>query len=158
MGFGLLLTRHLGYEIACFLRGRVIAIETFRLRTIRKVELIEITDRVRQTVRESRAAEGFCIVFVPHTTAGVTINENADPSVAQDLIMQLREIAPADDRYRHSEGNSAAHIQASLIGASQTVCIDAGELRLGRWQGIFFCEFDGPRAREVFIQVIGAGR
>jgi secondary thiamine-phosphate synthase enzyme len=100
--------------------------------------------------------EGICFIFVPHTTAAVTINENADPSVSKDMIMELNKIVPFQDRYQHLEGNSPAHIKASLLGPSQTVFIESGRLVLGTWQGIFFCEFDGPRSRKVYVKVIKA--
>jgi secondary thiamine-phosphate synthase enzyme len=100
---------------------------------------------------------GICILFVPHTTAAVTINENADPSVAQDMIMALNKIVPFQDQYRHMEGNSPAHVKASLVGCSQVVIVQSGKLVLGTWQGVFFCEFDGPRNREVHVKVISEG-
>ncbi len=96
-------------------------------------------------------------VFVPHTTAAVTINENADPSVSRDILMELNKIVPFHDGYQHGEGNSAAHIKASLMGFSQTVFVESGRLVLGTWQGIFFCEFDGPRSREVYVRVVASG-
>jgi secondary thiamine-phosphate synthase enzyme len=98
--------------------------------------------------------EGVCFVFVPHTTAAVTINENADPSVIQDIVMELNKIVPFEDRYRHLEGNSQAHIKSSLVGCSQVVFVESGKLVLGTWQGIFFCEFDGPRTRKVFVRIM----
>jgi secondary thiamine-phosphate synthase enzyme len=98
--------------------------------------------------------DGICIVFIPHTTAGVTINENADPSVVQDIVMELNKIVLSKEPYRHKEGNSPAHIKASLVGCSQIVFIESGRLVLGTWQGIFFCEFDGPRHRKVHIKVM----
>jgi secondary thiamine-phosphate synthase enzyme len=113
--------------------------------------MIDITDRVAALVKESRIQDGSCLVFVPHTTAAVTINENADPDVPRDILASLDRIIPLSDRYRHAEGNAAAHIQASLFGASQTVFIESGRLVLGRWQSFFFCEFDGPRTRQVLI-------
>jgi len=101
--------------------------------------------------------EGLCVVYVPHTTAGITINEAADPSVKADLLMELNKIVPFQDRYQHTEGNSAAHIKATLVGSSVTIPITGGSLALGTWQGIYFCEFDGPRRRQVFVQVLGNG-
>ena len=98
--------------------------------------------------------EGVCIVFIPHTTAAVTINENADPSVIEDMAMAMNKIVPFEDRYRHLEGNSPAHIKSSLVGCSQTVFVESGKLVLGTWQGIFFCEFDGPRSRKVHVKIM----
>jgi secondary thiamine-phosphate synthase enzyme len=124
------------------------------IKTHSKVEFQDITDRVNDAVSQSGVEEGICIVFVEHTTAGVTINEHADPDVAADIIAQLDKIAPLQANYRHGEGNSAAHIKASIMGASLTTIIQYGELALGTWQGIFFCEFDGPRSRNVLVKVI----
>ncbi|MGD1151252.1 MAG: secondary thiamine-phosphate synthase enzyme YjbQ [Syntrophales bacterium] len=125
----------------------------FTVRTNAKAEMIDITDRIRILLKESRIKSGVCHVFVPHTTAAVTINENADPDVPLDILMELGEIVPFNDHYRHVEGNSAAHIKASILGASETVFIENGELVLGTWQSIFFCEFDGPRTRMVIIML-----
>jgi secondary thiamine-phosphate synthase enzyme len=116
--------------------------------------MIDITRSVEEIVRKSKVENGVCTIFVPHTTAAVTINENADPSVSHDLLMELNKIVPFEDHYRHTEGNSAAHIKASLVGSSLTVLIESGKIILGTWQGIFFCEFDGPRNRRVSIKVI----
>ena len=124
------------------------------IKTRSRVEFQEITDRVRDIVGESGVESGICVVYVPHTTAGVMINEHADPSVVEDIAAQLEIIAPQMGNYRHSEGNSAAHIKASLIGSSVTVIIQHGELTLGTWQGIFFGEFDGPRNRNVLVKII----
>ncbi len=118
--------------------------------------LIDITRRVEEAVRESGTESGLCIVFVPHTTAGVTINENADPSVRRDILMALAKAVPDSLPYAHAEGNSTAHVKASLVGSSVSVLIEAGQLRLGTWQGIFLCEFDGPRERHVLVQVMPA--
>ncbi len=131
--------------------------ETFQLKSSSKIEFIDITRSVAEIVRKAGVAEGICFIFVPHTTAAVTINENADPSVSRDMIMELNKIVPSQDRYRHLEGNSPAHIKASLMGPSQTVFLQSGELVLGTWQGIFFCEFDGPRNRQVYVKVMGVG-
>lgn len=117
-------------------------------------QILDITSQVQKVVRESRIAEGLCCVFVPHTTAGVTINENADPSVKQDIIMELNKVIPFNDSYSHLEGNSAAHIKASIIGSSVNVPVKNNNLLLGTWQGICFCEFDGPRQRKLFIKII----
>ena len=125
----------------------------FTVRTNAKAEMIDITDRIRILLKESRIKSGVCHVFVPHTTAAVTINENADPDVPRDILMELEKIVPPNDHYRHGEGNSAAHIKASILGASETVFIEDGDLVLGTWQSIFFCEFDGPRTRRVFVRL-----
>ena len=125
----------------------------FTVRTNAGAEMIDITDRIRALLREKRIKNGICHVFVPHTTAAVTINENADPDVPRDILMELDKIVPLNDHYRHSEGNSAAHIKASMMGASETVFIEDGELVLGTWQSIFFCEFDGPRTRKVIVRL-----
>jgi secondary thiamine-phosphate synthase enzyme len=117
-------------------------------------EFVEITSRVQQLVTESMIEAGTVICFVPHTTAAVTINENADPDVRRDILHKLSQVFPQQDDYRHSEGNSDAHIKASLVGSSVQVLIENGRLALGTWQGIFFCEFDGPRGRNVLIQIV----
>ncbi len=126
---------------------------TLTVKTGAKTELLDLTARIREVVRESGVAEGLCHVFVPHTTAGVTINENADPAVPADLLMVLNRVISDREPYRHLEGNSPAHIKASLMGAGITLIITGGRLLLGTWQGIFFCEFDGPRTRQVHIKV-----
>ena len=122
------------------------------VKTQAKEELVDITARIKEGLVSSGVKNGICHVYVPHTTAAVTINENADPSVKEDILMALRKIVPDSLPYRHSEGNSPAHVKASLIGSSVKVIIDEGQLALGTWQGIFFCEFDGPRSRRVFIK------
>jgi secondary thiamine-phosphate synthase enzyme len=129
-------------------------IETVYVKTSSKTDLIDITRSVVEAVRKSGLSDGICWVYVPHTTAAVTINENADPSVTKDILMELNKIVPFQDRYQHLEGNSSAHIKASLIGSSVTVFVESGRLVLGTWQGIFFCEFDGPRNRQVFVRVL----
>lgn len=121
-----------------------------------KVEMIDITGRVREAIRAGGVRTGLALVFVPHTTAAVTINENADPDVVADLLMELNKIVPFDDHYRHAEGNSAAHLKSSLVGAGATLIVEQGAPVLGTWQGIYFCEFDGPRRRQAHIQVVGA--
>jgi secondary thiamine-phosphate synthase enzyme len=126
---------------------------SFTIRTQTQCEMIDITERVEQKVRESGIKEGFCQIFVPHTTAAITINENADPDVLRDIIASLDRIVPLSNHYRNTEGNAAAHIKASLFGASQTVFIEEGRLVLGKWQSLFFCEFDGPRTRRVTIRL-----
>jgi len=125
---------------------------TIEVKTQAREELVDITARVREELVSSGIKDGICYVYVPHTTAAVTINESADPSVKEDILMTLRKIVPDSLPYRHSEGNSPAHVKASLIGSSIKVIIDEGQLSLGTWQGIFFCEFDGPRSRRVFIK------
>ena len=125
----------------------------FTVRTSSRAEMIDITDRIRTLLREKKIKNGICHVFIPHTTAAVTINENADPDVPRDILMELDKIVPLSDRYRHVEGNSAAHIKASILGASETIFIEDGELVLGTWQSVFFCEFDGPRTRTVIVRL-----
>lgn len=124
---------------------------TLTIRTQSRCEMLDITERIAEKVRESGIREGLCRVFIPHTTAAVTINENADPDVPLDILAALDGIVPLSGHYRHTEGNSAAHIKASLFGASQTVFIEDGRLVLGTWQSLFFCEFDGPRTRKVLV-------
>ncbi len=123
------------------------------VKTSSRVELIDITHLVEKVVSESKVKSGLCTIYVPHTTAAVTINENADPSVRRDIIKELNKMVPFDDNYSHLEGNAAAHIKASLIGPSETIMVDGGSLVLGTWQGIYFCEFDGPRNRKVMIRI-----
>lgn len=132
-------------------------LEKLHVKTSARTELVDVTESVRGIVRRTGVEDGVCYIFVPHTTAGVTINENADPSVPRDILMELNKMVPLEDRYQHIEGNSAAHIKASLIGFSQTVFVELGRLVLGTWQGIFFCEFDGPRSREVYVRVVASG-
>ena len=127
--------------------------ESFDVRTPGGTAFINITREVRRIVAASGVESGLCTVFVPHTTAGVTINENADPAVPHDTINELNKIVPLQHNYTHAEGNSAAHIKAGLMGSSAQVPIEDGEMALGVWQGVFFCEFDGPRGRKVYVQV-----
>jgi secondary thiamine-phosphate synthase enzyme len=122
------------------------------IRTTARCEMIDITDRVAALVKESGLQDGICCLFVPHTTAAVTINENADPDVPRDILAALDRIVPLADCYRHAEGNAAAHIKTSLFGVSQTIFIEEGRLVLGTWQSIFFCEFDGPRTRKILVR------
>lgn len=129
-------------------------IQTFSVKSLKQTEFIDITRSVVDIVQKAGVIDGLCILFVPHTTAAITINENADPSVPKDILMELNKMVPFEDRYQHTEGNSAAHIKASLIGCSRTLFIESGKLLLGTWQGIFFCEFDGPRNRQVHVKVI----
>ncbi len=121
-----------------------------------RTQLLDITSAIDKEVRGSGVQSGICHIYVPHTTAGITINENADPSVRSDILMELNKAVPFDDNYSHLEGNAAAHIKASIIGSSETVLVENGSLVLGTWQGIFFCEFDGPRSRKVYIKIIEA--
>jgi secondary thiamine-phosphate synthase enzyme len=133
-------------------------IHTFKVRTSTRTEFIDVSGLVQDAVKKAGVEDGICIIFVPHTTAAVTINENADPSVVQDMIMALNQIVPIQVPYRHREGNSPAHIQASLVGCSKIVFVQSGKLVLGTWQGIFFCEFDGPRNRQVHVKVVSEGQ
>lgn len=124
------------------------------IKTYSQVEFREITHKVREVVKESGVKSGICLVYVPHTTAGVMINEHADPDVVNDIATQLETMVPQRGKYKHGEGNAAAHIKATLIGSSVTVIIQYGDLALGTWQGIFFGEFDGPRSRNVLVEII----
>ncbi len=131
---------------------------TIRVETKHRDEMVELTRRVQQAVEEAGVREGSVIVYVPHTTAGITINENADPDVVRDFLKQLDEMVPwRQPFYRHGEGNSAAHVKASMMGSSVTILIRGGALVLGTWQGVWFCEFDGPRTRTVHVAVTGEG-
>ena len=123
------------------------------VKTTAKTELVDITSEIRKTVNASDITNGLCMVYVPHTTAAVTINESADPSVVTDILSIMNKIIPWDDGYRHLEGNSAAHIKSTLVGASELIAIENRTLLLGTWQGIFFCEFDGPRTRKVHVKI-----
>lgn len=129
-------------------------IQTLQVKTTQQTEFIEITSGVQEAVKKIGIENGLCIIFVPHTTAAITINEHADPSVSRDILMELNKMVPMSDHYHHLEGNSPAHIKSSLLGCSQMVLVEKGRLALGTWQGIFFCEFDGPRTRKVHIKVI----
>jgi secondary thiamine-phosphate synthase enzyme len=131
---------------------------TLQVRTSERQEMVRITRQLAQAVEEAGWQDGVCTVFVPHTTAGVTINENADPDVARDLLHALERIVPSDDpSYRHAEGNSAAHVKASMMGFSQAVIVRGGTLALGTWQDVIFCEFDGPRQRQLLVEFVPAG-
>jgi len=129
-------------------------IKEFNIKTRAGSEMLDITGEVGRIVAESGIEKGVCYIYIPHTTAGVTINENADPDVTRDILAELAKIIPWNDGYRHGEGNSAAHIKASMMGFSQVVFVENGSLVLGTWQGIYFCEFDGPRTRKVYVKVI----
>jgi len=124
-----------------------------RVKTKSRNELVDITPQVERAVEKSGIDEGICVLAVPHTTAAITVNENADPSVKADIIAKLNALVPAGDQYRHLEGNADAHIKATLVGPSEVLVVKDGRLSLGTWQGVFFCEFDGPRTRRVVIKV-----
>lgn len=124
------------------------------IKTSKGSQMIDITEIIRQDIRESGIKEGLAIVFVPHTTAGITINENADPDVLHDILLGLDKVFSKRSEYLHFEGNSDAHIKASYMGSSSTIIIENGELKLGTWQGLYFCEFDGPRTRKVYVKLI----
>jgi secondary thiamine-phosphate synthase enzyme len=126
------------------------------LQTHSRVEMIDITAAVQKAIREEKIEEGICLVYTPHTTAAVTINENADPDVSRDIISALEKIVPQSANYKHAEGNSPAHIKSSLVGASELIIIENGRLVLGTWQSIFFCEFDGPRTRKFIVKTLSA--
>jgi len=124
------------------------------VKTGRRNEFVDVTSLVADRIRESGVKSGLCVVYVPHTTAGITINENADPSVKADILSQLEKLVPHRGGYSHMEGNADSHIKASMIGHSVNLLIEDGRPVLGTWQGIFFCEFDGPRSRRLFIKII----
>jgi len=128
-------------------------IKEFSISTKSRTEFKDITGKIENIVRDANIKEGTCIVFCPHTTAGITINENADPAVREDIKNYFNEAVPYRANYTHTEGNADAHIKASLLGSSINLLIESGHLKLGTWQGIYFCEFDGPRQRNVFIRV-----
>lgn len=127
----------------------------YTIKSSKRIEFIDITDLVFQSLRESRVSHGVVNVFVPHTTAGVTINENSDPSVVEDIISWLARLVPTSEEFKHLEGNSDAHIKATLVGSSVNIPFSDSELNLGIWQAVYFCEFDGPRKRNVVVSVIG---
>ena len=127
--------------------------ETLRVKTERRTQLVDVTGLVERAVKASGVESGICYVYVPHTTAGVAINEHADPDVASDLEGVFDRLVPHLGPYRHSEGNTDSHAKAVLVGASQVIFVEDGRLLLGRWQGIFLCEFDGPRERKIFVKV-----
>lgn len=126
--------------------------QEIKVKTSSREELKDITSEVKRAVNESGVEDGIVVLYVPHTTAGVTINESADPDVATDIIGQLENIAPRDKGYRHREGNADAHIKSSLIGNTARIFVENGNLKLGTWQGVFFAEFDGPRSRKVWLK------
>ncbi|WP_456406909.1 secondary thiamine-phosphate synthase enzyme YjbQ [Caldithrix abyssi] len=124
------------------------------IRSTSRTEMIDITHQIQKAVTDSGLQNGLAVIFVPHTTAAVTINENADPTVQRDILYEINKVIPFEDGYHHFEGNSAAHIKSSLFGSSQTIIVENGQLQLGTWQGIYFCEFDGPRNRKIWIQLV----
>lgn len=129
---------------------------SFELATRDRNTFVEITDRVRQAVRESGVRSGLCVVYCPHTTAAITVNENADPDVVHDMLLWFDRVIPKHQTgFRHGEGNSDSHLKASLVGPSVTLLVENGAPVLGTWQGVYFCEFDGPRARRFHVQVVG---
>jgi secondary thiamine-phosphate synthase enzyme len=131
--------------------------DSFEVQTHRRTEFLDITDRVREAVRRRGVGQGVCVVYCPHTTAAITINENADPDVVHDILAWLQRTIPQQQAdFRHGEGNSDAHIKSSLVGASAMLLVESGDLVLGRWQGVYFCEFDGPRRRTVHVQCLGS--
>ncbi len=129
--------------------------ETIQIRTERRSHWTDITSRVRAAVRQSGIADGVCLISSPHTTAGITINENADPDVGRDFFWKLDAVFPQADAYHHVEGNSDSHIKAALVGFGAQVPVRDGDMVLGRWQGVYFCEFDGPRSRRFMVTVTG---
>ena len=124
------------------------------VKTREKTQLVDITSQINAIIGDSKIAQGHCMLYVPHTTAAVTINESADPSVKEDILMIINRIVPWQAEYRHLEGNSPAHIKSTLVGASELIAIENQRLVLGTWQGIFFCEFDGPRNRKVHVRIM----
>lgn len=129
-------------------------IHTLEIRTSRRTELKDVTAEIEEAVRDSGVQNGVCYLFVPHTTAGILINEGDDPAVARDIEATLDRLIPHRGDYTHAEGNSDSHIRSALVGSSETVFIERGRLALGRWQAIFFCEFDGPRSRELRLKIL----
>ena len=131
---------------------------TLEVKTSRRTQLLNLTPEVQQIVSSSAIASGVCHLYVPHTTAGITVNEADDPDVARDLETTLDRLVPCDASYRHAEGNADSHVKSSLVGVTRSIPIDAGRLLLGRWQGIFFCEFDGPRSRHLRLKLLPEGQ
>ena len=127
--------------------------DTFTLKTAGHMEMVDITDNVQRIIHTQKHEEGYCYLFNPHTTAGLTINEGADPDVQTDIVNAFQRMVPKDIPYRHAEGNSRSHVMASLMGSHLTIAVENGQLRLGTWQRIFFCEFDGPRTRKVHLRL-----
>ena len=130
--------------------------KTISISSRSRCEMIDVTSKVQEALMQSGIKNGFVTVYTPHTTAAITINENADPDVVHDILLTLNSLIPANlPGYRHGEGNSDAHVKSSLFGCSERVLLDSGKLKLGTWQGIYFCEFDGPRSRKIFVQISG---
>ena len=129
-------------------------IKQLRVSSKSRTELVDITQGVQRLVSESGVRSGVCYIYVPHTTSGITINENTDPNVGRDILKELNSVIPFDDDYGHTEGNSAAHIKSSIVGVSKAIIVEEGRLTLGTWQAVFFCEFDGPRDRRVYVKVM----
>ncbi len=132
--------------------------EKIEVQTTKRIELVDITNKIQQIVAKSKVRQGVCFLFVPHTTAGITINENADPSVKQDIVNTLNKLIPAGRGYSHMEGNADSHIKSSLLGNSLHILVEDGRLCLGTWQGIFFAEGDGPRTREVWVKLVASSQ
>ncbi|EGB15248.1 protein of unknown function UPF0047 [Pseudodesulfovibrio mercurii] len=130
--------------------------DTLEIRTHDREELLDITPAVRRAIRENGWSDGALLLYCPHTTGAVTINEGADPDVVRDIVVNLRKLVPRQGDYRHAEGNSDAHIKSSMFGCDQLVIVEGGEVRLGTWQKIYFCEFDGPRTRKLWVKWLGA--
>jgi secondary thiamine-phosphate synthase enzyme len=128
-------------------------IEELSIQTTKRCELFDITSKVQEIVSKNKIPEGICIIFVPHTTAGITIQENSDPDVVEDFLMHLSKLVPENSGFKHAEGNSAAHIKAGIVGSSVIVPIENSKLLLGTWQAVYFCEFDGARKRKAIVQV-----
>lgn len=128
--------------------------EIIQVKTNKQTELIDITSEINKIIINKNISDGICVVYVPHTTAAVTINENADPDVMRDILYELNKVIPYNDGYHHGEGNSAAHIKTSLTGSSEMIIIENGSLVLGTWQSVFFAEFDGPRTRKVYVKLM----
>ena len=126
----------------------------FTVRTSSHTQMLDITGQIKKIVADSGVQGGLCVVFIPHTTAAVTVNENADPDVQTDFMKEINKIVPWEDGYFHAEGNSAAHLKASMMGFSETLLVDGGKLLLGTWQGVYFLEYDGPRTRKVYVKIM----
>lgn len=129
-------------------------IKKLEIRTTSRSEIIDITDKIQKIISDSKIKSGICVIYVPHTTAGIIVNENYDPSVRIDILESLEKIAPVLARYKHTEGNADSHIKTSLAGSTATLLIEDGKILLGSWQGIMFCEFDGPRTRKLVIKIL----
>lgn len=129
--------------------------EVLTLRTSKRTEFLDITDALQEMVRRSGVRSGILVVYSPHTTAGLTVNEHADPAVREDIADTLNELVPRNRTYKHLEGNADSHVKTSLMGPSLSLIVEDGKIQLGTWQGVFFCEFDGPRTRKVWVKIIG---